>query len=166
MKRIYYPMLVAVIITTACQTKTKTIPVDTAAAKIAVTTLLDKYNSAWNAKDVSTMTSLLTDDGLFCGTDSSELLDKKALSAGWTQAMSDTSLVLNYLIDKREIRITADGNSAIAIEQMLMKAISPKMPVRIVYHLVKNSDNWLFDFISWNFIPNNEDLDKLNKALE
>jgi len=47
-----------------------------------------------------------------------------------------------------------------------MEVFSQKMPMRIVYHLVKNGDNWLIDFISWSFIPNNEDLGKLNKALE
>ena len=66
----------------------------------------------------------------------------------------------------REIRIAADGNSAVSVEQMFMEVFSQKMPMRIVYHLVKNGDDWLIDFISWSFIPNNEDLGKLNKALE
>ena len=166
MKKSIYIFSIAVIIITACQPKTKTVTVDTAAAKIAVTTLLDKYNSAWNAKDVSTMTALLTDDGLFCGTDSSELMDKKTLSAGWTQAMSDTSMNFNYSVDKREIRIAADGNSAIALEQFNMKAICPKIPVRLIFHVVKSGDNWMIDFLSWALIPKNEDIEKLNKALE
>ena len=166
MKKIFYLMFMAVMIITACQPKTKTVPVDTAAAKIAVTTLLDKYNSAWNAKDVSAMTALLTDDGLFCGTDPSELMDKKTLSEGWTQAMSDTSMNFNYSVDKREIRIAADGNSAIALEQFYMKAISQKMPARLIFHVVKSGDNWMIDFLSWALIPKNEDIGKLNKALE
>jgi uncharacterized protein (TIGR02246 family) len=166
MKKIFYLMFMAVMIITACHPKTKTVPVDTAAAKIAVTTLLDKYNSAWDAKDVSTMTELLTDDGLFCGTDPSELWDKKTLSAGWTQAMSDTSMNFNYSVDKREIRIAADGNSAIALEQFYMKAISQKMPARLIFHVVKSGDNWMIDFLSWAFIPKNEDIGKLYKALE
>jgi uncharacterized protein (TIGR02246 family) len=166
MKKTIYIFSIAVIIITACQPKTKTVPVDTAAAKIAVTTLLDKYNSAWNAKDVSTMTALLTDDGLFCGTDPSELMDKKTLSAGWTQAMSDTSMNFNYSVDKREIRIAADGNSAIALEQFYMKAISQKMPARLIFHVVKSGDNWMIDFLSWALIPKNEDIGKLYKALE
>lgn len=166
MKKIFYLMFMAVMIITACHPKTKTVPVDTAAAKIAVTTLLDKYNSAWNAKDVSIMTALLTDDGLFCGTDPSELMDKKTLSAGWRQAMSDTSMDFNYSIDKREIRIAADGNSAIALEQFQMKAISQKMPARLIFHVVKSGDNWMIDFLSWALIPKNEDIGKLYKALE
>jgi uncharacterized protein (TIGR02246 family) len=164
MKKIYYLMVVATIMLVSCQPKT--VPVDSAATKIAVTTLLDKYNSAWNAKDVSSLTALLTDDGLFCGTDPSELMDKKTLSNGWTQAMSDTSMNFNYSIDKREIRIAADGNSAIALEQFYMKAMSQKMPARLIFHVVKSGDNWMIDFLSWNFIPKNEDLEKLYKALE
>jgi len=166
MKRTFYLMLVAVMIITACQPKTKIVPVDTAAAKVAVTTVLDKYNSAFKAKDVNAIITLLTDDGLYCGTDSKELMDKASVSNMMNQTLADTSLKVNYTIDKREIRIAADGNSAIAVEQMFFKAFSQKMPMRMVYHLVKNGDNWLFDFVSWNFIPNNEDLGKLNKALE
>ena len=166
MKKTFYLIFVAVIIITACQTKTKIVPVDTAAAKVAVTTVLDKYNSAFKAKDVNAILTLLTDDGLYCGTDSKELMDKASLSNMMNQTLADTSLKVNYSVDKREIRIAADGNSAIAVEQMFFKAFSQKMPMRMVYHLVKNGDNWLFDFVSWNFIPNNEDLGKLNKALE
>jgi uncharacterized protein (TIGR02246 family) len=166
MKRTFYLMLVAVMIFTACQSKTKIVPVDTAAAKVAVTTVLDKYNSAFKAKDANALMTLLTDDGLYCGTDSKELLDKASLSNMMNQTFADTSLKVNYTIDKREIRIATDGNSAIAVEQMFFKAFSQKIPVRMVYHLVKTKDNWLFDFVSWNFIPNNEDLGKLNKSLE
>jgi uncharacterized protein (TIGR02246 family) len=166
MKKTFYVTLVAVMIIIACQPKTKTVPVDTAAAKVAVTTVLDKYNSAMKAKDANTIMTLLTDDGLYCGTDSKELLNKADLLSGMNQSFADTTLVMNYTIDKREIRIAADGNSAIAVEQMFFKAYSQKIPIRMVYHLIKNNDNWLFDFVSWNFIPNNEDLGKLNKALE
>ncbi len=159
-------MLVAVMIITACQTKTKIVPVDTAVAKIAVNTVLDKFSSAMKAKDSNAIMTLLTDDGLYCGTDSKEVLNKVGISNLISQSFADTSLVMNYKIDMREIRIAADGNSALAIEQMLVKAYSEKIPFRMVYHLVNKDENWLFDFISWSFIPNNEDIAKLNKALE
>jgi uncharacterized protein (TIGR02246 family) len=166
MKKTFYVMLVVVMTITACQTKTKIVPVDTAAAKVAVTALLEKYNSAMKAKDANTLMTLLTEDGLYCGTDSRELLSKAELSNMMNQSLADTSLVMSYSIDKREIRIASDGNSAIALEQMFFKAFSQKIPIRMIYHLVKNNDNWLFDFVSWNFIPDNEDIGKLNKALE
>jgi len=43
---------------------------------------------------------------------------------------------------------------------------SPKMAIRMVYHAVKSGENWKFDFISWSFVPRNEDIGKINKALE
>jgi ketosteroid isomerase-like protein len=166
MKRTFSFMFAAVMIITACQTKTKVVPVDTAAAKVAVTTVLDKYHSAMKGKDFSALMNLLKEDGLYCGTDSKEFLDKTSLSNMMNQTFADTALVINYSVDKREIRIAADGNTAVSVEQMFMEVFSQKMPMRIVYHLVKNGDDWLIDFISWSFIPNNEDLGKLNKALE
>jgi uncharacterized protein (TIGR02246 family) len=166
MKRTFYLIVVAGLIITACQSKTKIVPVDTAAAKIAVTAVLDNYNSAFKAKDVNAFLPLLTDDGLYLGTDSKELMDKETLSSNLKQMLADTSFKVHYTIDKREIRVAPDGNSAIAMEQMLFKPFSEKMPMRMVYHLEKNGDDWQFNFVSWSFIPNNEDLGKLNKALE
>ena len=166
MKKTIYIFSIAVIIITACQTKPKTVPVDTEAAKVAVTTLFDKYQSAWNVKDANTLISLLTEDGLFCGTDPSEFMDKKQTSDGWTQAFADTSLKFDYSVDRREIRIAADGNSAIAVEQFYMKGYSQKIPLRLIFHVVKAGENWMIDFISWSFIPKNEDIEKLNKAVE
>jgi ketosteroid isomerase-like protein len=150
----------------ACQPKTKIVPVDTEAAKTAISALFDKYNSAFNAKDLNTLTVVLTDDVLCCGTDPSEFWNKKQMSDGWAQAFADTSLKINYSIDRRDIRVAADGNSALVVEQYVMKAISSKIPVRSIYHAVKAGENWMIDFISWNFIPKNEDIVKLNKALE
>ncbi|HBE41800.1 MAG TPA: hypothetical protein DDW27_11465, partial [Bacteroidales bacterium] len=59
-----------------------------------------------------------------------------------------------------------DGNSAIVVEQYIMPFLSSKIPLRNVYNAVKTNDNWMIDFISWSFIPKNEDISKLNKAVE
>jgi hypothetical protein len=112
------------------------------------------------------MMALLTDDVLSCRSDSKEFWNKTDLYNNIIQVFADTSLKTDITIDKREIRIAKDGNSAIALEQMFMKPFSEKLPVRTVYHLVKVNDIWLLDFTSVAFIPNNEDIDKLNKALE
>jgi hypothetical protein len=47
-----------------------------------------------------------------------------------------------------------------------MSLICPKIPVRWVFHLIKTGDNWLIDFFSLSLIPDNEDIGKINKALE
>jgi hypothetical protein len=82
------------------------------------------------------------------------------------QMFADTSFMIDITVDKQVIRIAKDGNSAIALEQMYMKPYSRKIPVRNIYHLVKVNDIWQIDFTSVSFIPNNEDIEKLNNALE
>ena len=136
------------------------------AVKASVAALLDKYDSAFKAKDAPAVIALLAGDGLFCGTDPSEIWDKKQISDGWTQAFADTSLMIDFTVDKREILIAEDRNSAIAIEQFYFKLFSPNIMWRVIFHAVKSGEDWKLDFISWNFIPKNEDIEKINKALE
>jgi uncharacterized protein (TIGR02246 family) len=166
MKKIYCLTLLAVMIIAGCQQKVQNKPVDMTAVKEEITILMDKYLNAFNTKDASTITALFADDGLFCGTDPSELMDKKTLSDMMTQSFADTTMIWSYSIDKREIRVATDGSSAIVLEQFTMPGISSKIPTRLIYHVVKAGDKWMFDFISWSFIPKNEDIVKLNKALE
>jgi len=164
MKKIIQLIIVAVMLITACQPKTQ--PVDTAAAKIEVNALMDKHLIAWNAKDAITLTALLADDGLFCGTAPTELMDKKTISDAWIQVFADTAFNNPFTLDKREIRLVSDGNFAIVMEQFIKNPYTPKISWRHVSHVVKTSDGWKFDFISWSLIPKNEDIGKLNKALE
>ena len=151
---------------TSCQTKTNVLPADLTAAKAAVTKALDSHWSAVKAKDADAVMALLTDDVLSCGTDSKEFWNKTDMYNTIKQMFADTSLKIDITIDKCEIRIAKDGNSAIALEQMYLKPFSQKIPVRTIYHLVKVNDIWQFDFTSVGFIPDNEDIGKLNKALE
>jgi ketosteroid isomerase-like protein len=150
----------------SCQTKTKVLPADLTAAKVAVLKVLDTHWYAVKAKDANAIMALLTDDVLSCGTDSKEFWSKTDMSNTIKQMFADTSLKIDITIDKRVIRIAKDGTSAIALEQMFMKPYSQKIPVRNIYHLVKVIDIWQFDFTSVSFIPNNKDIGKLNKALE
>jgi len=148
------------------QTKTKVMPVDLTAAKVAVLKVLDTHWSAVKANDADAIMDLLTEDVLACGSDSKEFWSKTDMSNNIKQMFADTSFKMDIKIDKRVIRIAKDGNSAIALEQMFMRPYSQKIPVRNIYHLVKVNDIWQFDFTSVSFIPDNEDIDKLNKALE
>jgi hypothetical protein len=166
MKRIIYILLGTMIISSSCQNSSKPAMVDLAAAKNDVNALLDKYNADMKSKNVDSILSLIADDGLYCGTDATELMNKSQLSDLVKQTIADTSFVMDYSVDKREILVSPDGNSAVAIEQMIIKPFSEKMPVRMVYHLIRTGEGWHFNFLSWNFIPNNDDLPKINKALE
>jgi uncharacterized protein (TIGR02246 family) len=166
MKRLLLVLFIVAMVFTSCQTKTKVLPDDLTAAQVAVTKVLDTHWSAVKAKDANAVIALLTDDVLSCGTDSKEFWNKTDMYNNIRQMLTDTSLKIDITIDKREIRIAKDGNSAVALEQMFMKPFSQKIPVRSIYHLVKINDTWQFDFTSVSFIPNNEDISKLNKALE
>ena len=126
---------------------------------------METYLTAWNARDAKTLATLITDDGLYCGTDPGEIMDKKTVTDAWTLALADTTLK-SFAVDKREIRVTADGNSAIVMEQFYDNPYNLKIPWRLVSHAVKTTDGWKLDFISWSFIPKNEDIVKVMKAME
>jgi ketosteroid isomerase-like protein len=166
MKGLLLVLFIVVMVFSSCQTRTEILPADLIAAKLAVTKVLDSHWSAVKAKDANAVIALVTDDFLSCGTDSKEFWNKTDMYNTIKQMFADTSLTLDITVDKREIRIAKDGNSAVALEQMFMKPFSQKIPVRTIYHLVKINDIWQIDFTSTGFIPNNEDIGKLNKALE
>jgi ketosteroid isomerase-like protein len=135
-------------------------------SKDAVARVLDAHWSAVKAKDADAVIALVTDDFLSCGSDPEEFWNKTDMYNSIKKLLSNSELKIDITVDKREIRIAKDDNSAIAFEQMFLEPFSSKIPVRTVYHLVKDNNTWLIDFTSTGFIPNNDDIDKLNKALE
>ena len=138
---------------------------DTEAEKAAITDLFDKFNSVFNEKDVATLASYLTEDGLFCGSDPSEFWNKQQITDVWTQLFAEADPEINF-ISERVIKVASDGNSAIVVEQYLSPMFTPKIPWRNVLHLVKTNDNWMITFFSASLIPKNEDIPKFNAALE
>lgn len=165
MKKIPFMLILIITLFSACKQAPKVVTVDLNAEKAAVDALIDKFNSAYNAKNAAGLAAVLTEDALCCGTDPSEFWNKKEITDLWWQFFTDTTLKINYSYDKREIRIASDGNSAIVVDQYIMPFIS-KIPVRNVSNAVKTNGNWMIDFMSWSFIPKNEDIPKLNKAVE
>ena len=142
-----------------------TATVDIEAEKAALNELMDKYDSAYKTFDVSTMASYLSEDLLFCGTDPSEFWNKQQITDLWTQIPDNTVFELKSISD-RKIKVAPDGNSAIVVTQYIAPIISPKMPLRWVYHFVKTNDNWMILFVNVAFIPKNEDIQKLNEAID
>ena len=139
--------------------------VDFETEKAALNELLDKMDSAIKAQDVSTIASCLSEDVLICGTDPTEFWNKQQITDLWTQMFDNPFPELKYLGD-REIKVAPDGNSAIAVTQYIMPLFSPKIPWRNLYYFVKTNDNWMILFASTAFIPKNEDIQKLNEALD
>ena len=166
MKEIIFVLFIFAMVFVSCHTKTKIMPVDINESEEAVTRVLDAHWSAVKAKDADAVIALVTDDFLSCGTDPEEFWNKADMYNTIKQMFANPDLKIDITVDKREIRIARDGKSAIALEQMFMEPFSQKIPVRTVYHLVKENNTWLIDFTSTGFIPDNEDIGKLNKALE
>lgn len=156
-------MFIFVMTFVSCQTKIK---VDMTESKNAVAKVLDDHWFALKAKNADAVIALVTEDFLSCGSDPQEFWNKAEMHASLKHMLVNSEFQIDITVDKREIRISKDGNSAIAFEQMFLAPYSQKIPVRTVYHLVKVNNNWLIDFTSTGFIPRNEDIDKLNKALE
>jgi uncharacterized protein (TIGR02246 family) len=165
MKKFYIVLSISVMVIAACQQTPKTVSVDVEAEKAAISVLFDKLIAAYDAGDAATLVTFFTEDGLFCGTDPSEFMNKQEIKDSFTQLLADTVPEIKY-IGERVIRVAADGNSATVVLQYIMPVLSPKIPLRDVYKVVKKGDNWMIDFFSTCFIPKNEDIPRLNKAVE
>lgn len=163
MKKLIYPLIFAALLINCCKPKT----VDTESAMKAINELLDKNDVALKNKNLDSLAALMDDHGLYCGTDPSELWTKKQVCNEYARMFADTTSNFdNIAARKREIMVQEDGNSAIAMEQSIIKQISSKIPVRIITHLVKVDNAWKINFSSVSLIPLNSDIAKLNKALE
>jgi ketosteroid isomerase-like protein len=139
---------------------------DLKVAQNEVNELMDKYASSLKSKNAGALSELLTDDGQFYGTDPTEMFCKLALLDTWTQMFADKSTDLTYSPLKREIKVFPGGRTAIIVEQFSLLGVTPRIPWRMVSHAQKVGNSWKLDFISWNLTPRNEDIGKLNKALE
>jgi len=115
-------------------------PFDLNESEEAVTRVLDAHWSAVKAKDADAVIALVTDDFLSCGTDSKEFWNKTDMYNTVKQMFANIELKIDITVDIREIRIARDGDSAIALEQMFMNPFSQKIPIRTVYHLVKDNN--------------------------
>jgi len=162
MKTIIYIAFAVAFIAMSCKQKT----VDIEKAKSEVAAQLDKYKDALANRDIKVLELLFKENGFYCGSDPKEFWDKKAMLELSKQMFADTSMNWKYNVDKREIRVAQDGQSAIALDQFVLPALSKNIAFRIVFYLTKEMDSWKFDFYSAGFIPRNEDVEKLNKALD
>lgn len=167
MKILSGTILLIVLFLSSCQQKPVEMQqVDTEAVKVQVNDVMVRYESALTAKDLSQITPFYSEDLLYVGTDPSEFWGREAIVDYWEQAIADTSFTMDYPVEKREIKVAGDGNSAIVVEQLYAAEISSRIPLRFVYHLEKAEDGWLIDFVSVAFIPKNEEMSILNSALE
>lgn len=127
--------------------------------------VLDKLYMAYNTKDSKLFVSLMADDGVYCGTDSREIWDKKEYAELMKAMFADTTFHSKITVDQRRIKYAKDGKSALVMDQFCFEW-NKKIPVRHVVHLFKEGNSWICDFVSTSFIPNNEDMDKIFNVLK
>jgi ketosteroid isomerase-like protein len=166
MKKISCLLFVAVMLITACQQKKETVAIDTTAEKDSISKNLDAMYAAYTKKDAKTFASFLTEDCLYCGTDSKEFWDKKGYKELLNKISADTSYrAPTFTLNKREIRLDKSGNSAVVVDQLLVSGWTDNLPLRNVTHHIKTNNRWMCDFSSMSIVPNNEDLEKLFHAV-
>jgi ketosteroid isomerase-like protein len=166
MKKGPFLTLAFVMLMTSCQQKPVTVVVDKEAVKAELTTLMGEYNAAYMAMDINKMTAFCSDDVLFLGSDPSEIWNKKQITDYFMSMPGDSTMAIEFTVDMREILVAADGKSAIVVEQYFVPLISTKLSIRCINNVVKVGDKWMFNLISWNIIPRNEDIPKIIGALE
>lgn len=165
MKKIILCSIPVILCVAACQPKVQDKPVDLASVKDSISLVIDNYYKAFNSKDLEAYATLLADDGLFCGTDPDEFWNKSEAVDLMKQQFADTSFTYTILPDKKEIKVSADGESAIIVNQYVLTELSPKIPIREITYITKTENRWLISFTSYSFVTENENVDKLNKAL-
>lgn len=164
MKNFLYLLAATAMLFMSCQTRTEQAPVDKEAEAAAINVVVDKFYSVFETKDPAVFTSVLTEDVLGLGSDPSEFLSKQDITDMWTQMLEVPVPDFNFISD-RTFKIAGDGHSAIVIDQFQSDMYTANIPWRIVYNLVKTDGNWMINFFSSSLIPRNEDIPKLNDAL-
>lgn len=157
---------VVLVLLLGCKSGTTTEQVDPAAVKKEVAAHIDKIYDALHAKDMKAFGSWYTDDCLFCGTAPKEFWTKDEAVKLFTQMANDPSLNLAFTIDRRDVRVGADGTWALVQEQYMAGWISTHIPVRAVTHLVKTDAGWKIDYSSVSMIPKNADLARIEKSFQ
>ncbi|MFN8239751.1 MAG: hypothetical protein U0X39_03260 [Bacteroidales bacterium] len=166
MKTRVFFFCIAMLFIASCQQQNKVVPVDLSAEKTTLNGRMDQFNADMKSGNVSGLVSALTDNGIWCGTDKAEVLDKPGITKLLEQSMTDTTFKMTFNVDRRELIVSPDGKSAIGMDQMVISNISPSVPVRSVIHFIKVDDKWMYDFFSIAFIPDNKDIALINKAME
>lgn len=141
-------------------------PSDNDAASKAVAELFDTYARATKEKNFEVLAGTLAEDGLFLGTDPDEFWNKQNLMDLFKTTSLDATTSFDITMDKREIRISQDGMMAIVVEQSNIPVLSQEISIRGIGHARMVEGQWKIDFYSWSLIPQNEDLARLNNAME
>ena len=156
--------LTLLVIFFSCNTAPKSEPVDLAAEEAAIKEVFETLFKAIEDRDIDLLASVLTDNGVFMGTDPGELFPKDTVVASWSQLMQMPEIPPLEHISEPFIRIQPDGKTAIVARQYTWNLFTT-IPLRQTFWMVKRDSLWLIDFFDFSFIPYNEQIPALNAAV-
>jgi hypothetical protein len=137
---------------------------DPSQAKTEITALVDAVHNGFRQKDFSMIEKSMASNAVILGTDPKEVWPFRQFRDSMAKTFADTSFHgLTYDIPAHQIEVS--GNSAIIIDQYQLNAISKKVMTRNLGHARYENGKWLLDMYSWNLIPKNADISKIDKAL-
>jgi hypothetical protein len=164
MKRIFFCLAMLPLLLSSCVQNPETVIVDKKAEAAAINEVITTMYSVFETKEISLVDSLLTDNVLMLGTDPGEFFTRQETIDLYKQLAEGPVPDFKFIRD-REIRVADDGNSAIVVDQYESNMFTPNIPWRNVISVVKINNQWKIDFMSSALIPANEDIQKLNDAL-
>lgn len=131
-----------------------------------VTELMDSFHNALKTKNADEFKDLLDPEGLYCGTDPSEIYNRDTYAQLMGETLNNPTLgAVAYTVDKREIRIDEGNETATILEQYKVDLFSPEIPWRLVSHAIKKDGEWVIDFLSFTLVPTNKQQEVINKAV-
>ncbi len=164
MKKILFLSVCLVLLLAACQQTPAPATIDLAAEEAAAKEMFGILRDAMNSQDVETLFSLITDDALIIGSDPAEIMTKEEVRNTWIELKAAYDFKFE-LFDEQPFQISPDGNSAIAVSQFYVPAMTADLPGRQVFNLRKMDGKWMVSFWSSSVIPKNEDVPKIMEAL-
>jgi hypothetical protein len=139
-------------------------PTDSAQAHKDLGILLDSLDNAFKRKDISFVEKYMSKDGIYLGTDPEEILTYDQYHDYMVNALKDTTMKSwDFTVARR--LINAKGSSAILVEQFMFPSISKKVMLRTISHARYENNRWVIDMHSYNMIPKNAEIPKIDKAL-
>lgn len=145
-------------------TGSQTATIDTAKARKDLNKMLDNMRDEFSRKSVGYIDKYMAKDGLFMGTDPSELWNFEEMRHYTTEQFKDTNFKsFDYKVEQRIIRI--HGTSANLVEQFMLPGLSSKLMFRNVAHARYEKGRWVVDMLTYNVVPKNEDFLKIEKVL-
>ncbi len=166
MKRNLFLTVFVVILLTGCKQKAQNVTIDLDAIQKEASSLIDKYQDAVFSKDLDALSSTMAEDGLYCGSDPTEIWTKQEMIGLWQVLFADSTYDTKFNVELRKIKVSKDGHSAIVMQHAKYPGFSPKLKVRQTYHMSTQANNWMFDYIDYAILFGNEDIVRVNEALE